>query len=165
MKAIAPNAFRPQRARNRQDTCNQRHMRVKTGVKTRDLHETWKMRLREPDDGQCGRHVQRREDGGGLQFGENRVIDAAMLHKLRPAMHDAMPNTLWYGHFSIPEKVGHEFDRLKLAGNGRLLLQQGTRFRVLGVERALVLPDRLRFAHDDPKRATRAHAVESKLER
>ena len=109
--------------------------------------------------------MKRRKDGRGLELPQDGLIDPAMLLKLRPAMHNAMPNALWHGQFLLHEKVGDEFDRLKLAGNGRLLLQQGTRFRDLGVERALVLPDRLRFAHDDPKRATRAHAVESKLER
>ena len=68
--------------------------------------------------------MQRREGGSSLELPQHRVIDQAMLPKLRSAMHDAMPDGGRRRHFGVGKKSCDADDGLPLVGNGCRLGEQ-----------------------------------------
>ena len=81
-----------------------------------------KVFLCEADDRQRRRRVQRRKDGGKLQFPEHRLVNQAMLPELRPAMHNAMPDGVKRRHLGVGKKSTDAGDRFALARNGTILV-------------------------------------------
>ena len=92
MKPVALDALRLQFLGDRKDARDLRQSGVKGGVETRHLRKAGKMLLREADDRQSRRSMQRREGGCRLKLPQDRIVDQAMLAQLRSAMHDAMPD-------------------------------------------------------------------------
>ena len=92
VKAVALDAFRLQFPGHREHTSNIRQADVKSGVEARHLRQAGKILLRAADHRQRRRRMQRREGASRFELPQNRSIDAAMPAKLRPAVHDAMPD-------------------------------------------------------------------------
>ena len=146
VKPVALDTLRSQFLGDRKHPRDIRQVGVKRGVETRHLRKAGKMLLRKADDRQRRRHMQRREGGGGLELPQDRVIDEAMLPKLRSAMHDAMPDGGRRRHFGVGKKSSDADDRFPLAGNGYCLGKQRISARILGVEFAIFVADRLGLA-------------------
>jgi hypothetical protein len=91
---------------------------MKLGVETRHLRHAGKVRLRQADERQRGRCVQRRKGRGGLQLPQHRIVDAAMLAQRRPAMHDAVPDGVWRRHPGRRENTGDTGHRVRMVSRG-----------------------------------------------
>ena len=92
VKSVALDALRLQFPGDRKDPRDVRQFGVKGGIEARHLRKPGKMLLREADDRQRRRSMQRRKGGSGFKLPQDRFVDEAVLPQLRPAMHDAMPD-------------------------------------------------------------------------
>ena len=90
--------------------------------------------------------MQRREGGSSFKLPQDRIVDEAMLPELRSAMHDAMPDGGRRRHFGVGKKSSDADDRFPLAGNGCRLGEQRIVARILRVEFAFLVADRLGLA-------------------
>src|SRR5207245_9785510 len=120
-----------------------RQFGVKGGVEARHLRKPGKMRLCEADDSESRGRMQRREDGGSFEVAQDRIVNEAMLPQRRSAVHDAMPNGGRRRHLVVGTTCSDAGDRFPLAGNRYCLAQQRISARILGVEFAVYLADRL----------------------
>jgi hypothetical protein len=146
VKPVALDALRLQFPGNRKDTCDLRHFGVKGGIETSHLRKSRKMVLGEADDRQRRRNMQRRKGDGSLKLPQHRVINNAMLPKLRSAMHDSMPDRARCRHFGVGKKSSNADERFPLARNGDCLREQRFSARILRVDLAICVADRLGLA-------------------
>jgi hypothetical protein len=90
--------------------------------------------------------VQRREGDSILKLPQDGIINGAMLPKLRSAMHDSMPDRTRRRQFAVRKKSFNANDRFPLARNIDCLRQQRFSVRVLRVDLAVFVADRLSLA-------------------
>jgi hypothetical protein len=92
VKPVPLNSLRSKRFRNGQRARHVGHGRMEGCVEACHLLDAGEVFLCKPYDGQRRRHVQRRVGRRGLQFAQDRIVDAAMTTQLRTAMDDAVPD-------------------------------------------------------------------------
>ena len=164
MKSVAMDAIRPQIMGDRQGARDIRHSGVKRSVEAGHLRQPWEVLLREADDRQCRRNVQRREDSCGFELPQHGVVDQAMAAKTRPAMHHAMPDRGQLGFFAVREKRPDSCERFPLGSEVRRFGNQRLVVRVFDPELALAATYRLRLARKEHLRDGRLNPVKPELE-
>ena len=120
VKPVALDTLRLQFLGDRKDARDLRQFGMKGGVETSHLRQPGKMLLREADDRQRRRDMQRREGGCGLKLPQDRIIDEAMLPQLRSAMHDSMPDGGRRRLFGVGKKSSNADDCFPLVWEWRL---------------------------------------------
>src|SRR5258707_10021470 len=165
VKSIAVDAIRSQLQGERQGARDIWHSSVKRRIEAGHLWQLREVLLREANDRQRRRMVQRREDGCPFELPQHRFVDQAMAAKIRPTVHHAMPDRGRLGLFAVCEKRPDACDRVLLGSKMRRFGNQRLVVRVFRPELALAVADRLGFAREKHLRDGRLDLVKSELER
>ena len=116
VETVALQALLAQLARQRQNARHQRHAGMKRGVETRDLRQPGEVLAGEPNERQCGRHVQRRKRRGAIEQVQHRGVDSAMTAQQRPAVHDAVADGVGSRQPALRKNLGDTRHRLPRIG-------------------------------------------------
>src|SRR5664280_12852 len=165
MKSIAADAIRSQFYRDRQRARDSWHPRVKHRVETDNLWYVREVLLHETNDRQRQRIVQWREGGCRFELPQHRFVDQAMVAKIRPPVHHAMPDRDRLGLFADCEKRCNACDRVLLSSEIRRFGNQRLIVRIFRPELALAVANRLGFAREKHLWDRRLDPVKSELER
>ena len=109
-----------------------RHPSVKRRIEAGNLWQLRKMLLREANDRQRRRIVQRREGGCCFELTQHGVVDQAMATKIRPTVHYAMPDRDRLGLSTVREKPPDARDRVPM---GSEICRFGSQRIVISVSR------------------------------
>ena len=118
VESVALDALRLQFFGNWQHPGDVGQTGMKLGVETRHLGHAGKVGLRQADERQRLRRVQRREGRSGLQLAQQRSVHQTMLAQGRPAVHDAVPNGVGWRHAGLCEHAGDALEGLRMLGRG-----------------------------------------------
>ena len=124
VESVALDALRLQFFGNWQHPGDVGQTGMKLGVETRHLGHAGKVGLRQADERQRLRRVQRREGRSGLQLAQQRSVHQTMLAQGRPAVHDAVPNGVGWRHAGLCEHAGDALEGLRMLGRGDGLTEQ-----------------------------------------
>jgi len=132
VKSIALDATRSQFLGEGKGARDIRHPSVKRRIEAGNLWQLRKMLLREANDRQRRRIVQRREGGCCFELTQHGVVDQAMATKIRPTVHYAMPDRDRLGLSTVREKPPDARDRVPM---GSEICRFGSQRIVISVSR------------------------------
>ena len=90
--------------------------------------------------------MQRREGGRSVELPQHQLINQAMLPQVRTTVNNAVSDGNRRRQFAASKNLSDPANRIPLGGDGYCLGEQRVRLRILRVESATLLADRLRFA-------------------